>query len=1590
MQKKASFLVSVLENLRSRLSSEEHGIAAAFTRQFWSRVSDEDLADRDPEDAAGATIASLRRFQRRKPDAAEIDVENPEYERDGWESRHTVITIVHPDMPFITDSVLMELSRHEIVTHHLQNVVFRAVRADDGSLVRLAEHDSEGRPEVLIYAEIDRVESSRLPALEQRLDEILRDVRAVVADFPAMKQKLAEISAEIAANPPPLPADEVEEGPAFLEWLPRNNFTFLGYREFDFSDGVMRQVPNSELGILRTREPATPRPLAEQPDDTRAFILERRLLAFSKSGTRSQVHRPAYPDYIAIKRFNAAGDVVGEHGFFGLYTSPVYSDRPERIPVIRRKVANIVARSQLDPGGFDGKVLAQVLATYPRDELFQASEAELFPVAIAITNIHERRRTRVFLRRDRYGLFYTCLVYMPRDLYTTQIRVRIQRLLLEALGAEDAPFHVLFSESILVRLHFTVRVPPGAPRDVDTKDLEDRIVALTRDWGQDLRHTLMQEFGETRGRGLSDVYLEAFPAAYRENYPARTAVHDIDDMERLDAANNLSMRFYRGPEDPKDRANLKVFHLGNPLTLSDILPALEHMGVKVIGGHPYEVRCANGRMVAIHDFELAYARPLEIGEIGLRFEDAFVRTWNGIADNDNFNRLVLAAELTSREVNVLRAYARYMKQTRFGFGQEFIADTLVNHAGIAGRLVRYFIQRFTPGSTSDGAAARAEMLAALDQVAMLNEDRILRRILELVDATVRTNYFQETEEGAPKPYLSIKLMPQQLAGMPQPVPKFEIFVFSPRVEGVHLRAGAIARGGLRWSDRHEDFRTEVLGLVKAQAVKNAVIVPTGAKGGFVVRRAPAEREAFFAEGVACYRQFISALLDVTDNIVAGALVPPPNLRRHDGDDPYLVVAADKGTASFSDYANEVSAAYGFWLGDAFASGGSNGYDHKKMAITARGAWISVQRHFLEVGIDVQKDPITALGIGDMSGDVFGNGFLRSDAVRLVAAFNHLHVFVDPDPDAARSFAERARLFALPRSGWNDYDTKLISPGGGVFSRSQKRIPITPEMKARFRIETEYLSPDELINALLKSPVDLIWNGGIGTYVRASAETDADVGDRANDSLRVTARELKAKVFGEGGNLGMTQAARVEFALNGGAVNTDFIDNSGGVDCSDHEVNIKILLNQLVAEGDLTSKQRNQLLAEMQNDVAELVLTNNFRQAQALSLAEKGARVRPMEFQRFASRMETEQRLDRNLEGIPSDEALAERVARGGGLTKPELAVLLSYAKSHLKERLIASDIDRDAVLADLVFEEFPGAIRQRFGSATHRHRLAREIVATVAANDVVHHLGITATVHLAELVGGDFDEIVRAYFAAERCFGVRETFREIESAAGIAEGQKLDMMLELMQLLRLTTRWFVRNRRGHLDVVALQRHFAPRIKALTRLRTALMGASGASRADERAQARIAAGASEALASATSNASAWAVTLPIIDAAERAGVEAGDVANVFATLNHAAGIDWLAERLIELIPTSLWHGMERDALLDELMTLHAALAARIHHESDGQEAPAAVSVWLERHDAFARAWNQALDSARRASGVDLSLLSITSRKLGALAASLGVV
>ncbi|MEK1905400.1 MAG: NAD-glutamate dehydrogenase, partial [Pseudomonas sp.] len=1324
---KADFQHQLQAALAQHVSDKALPQLTLFAEQFFGIVALDELTQRRLSDLAGCTLSSWRLLERFDPAKPVVRAYNPDYEKHGWQSTHSAVEVLHADLPFLVDSVRMELNRRGYSIHTLQNSVFNVRRKKNGDLQELVAKGSTAKDvqhEALMYLEIDRcANAGELRALETALQEVLEEVRLAVADFRPMKARAEELLAGLDKAKLKVDGAELAEVKTFLAWLLDNHFTFLGYEEFTLVEekdgGHLVYDQKSLLGLSRRLRSGLTKDELHVEKEAVDYLREPLLLSFAKAALPSRVHRPAYPDFVSIRELDAKGRVVKECRFMGLYTSAVYAESVNRIPFIRRKVAEIAQRSGFDHKAHLGKELEQILEVLPRDDLFQTPVDELFNTAIAIVQIQERNKLRLFIRRDPYGRFAYCLAYVPRDVYSTETRVKIQQILMERLGASDCEFWTYFSESVLARVQFILKVDPKNRTQIDPARIEKEVIQACRSWKDDYASLVVESFGEAQGTQVLADFPKGFPAGYYERFAPHSAVVDMQHLLSLSEQRQLVMSFYQPLAQGDRELHCKLYHADTPLPLSDVLPILENLGLRVLGEFPYKLRRADGREFWIHDFAFTAAEGLDIDiqQLNDTLQDAFVQIVGGAAENDAFNRLVLTASIPWRDVALLRAYARYLKQIRLGFDLSYIASTLVNHAEVTKELVRLFKTRFylarklTVEDLEDKQQKLEQaILAALDNVAVLNEDRILRRYLDLIKATLRTNFYQPGADGQAKPYFSFKLSPRLIPEIPRPVPKYEIFVYCPRVEGVHLRFGDVARGGLRWSDREEDFRTEVLGLVKAQQVKNAVIVPMGAKGGFIPRKMPvgANRDEVLAEGIACYRIFISGLLDITDNLKDGAVVPPANVVRHDPDDPYLVVAADKGTATFSDIANGIALDYGFWLGDAFASGGSAGYDHKGMGITAKGGWVSVQRHFRERGIDVQKDLTTVIGIGDMAGDVFGNGLLLSDKLQMVAAFNHMHIFIDPNPDAAKSFVERQRLFDLPRSSWADYDAKLISAGGGIFLRSAKSIAISPEMQARFDISADKLAPTELLNALLKAPVDLLWNGGIGTYVKSSKESHADVGDKANDGLRVNGCELRAKVVGEGGNLGMTQLGRVEYGLSGGASNTDFIDNAGGVDCSDHEVNIKILLGEIVGAGDMTGKQRNKLLAEMTDAVGALVLGNNYKQTQALSLAERRARERLAEYKRLMAALEAAGKLDRALEFLPSDDELNERAANGRGLTRPELSVLISYSKIDLKEALLKSLVPDDDYLAREMETAFPAQLSKKFAEPMRRHRLKRE------------------------------------------------------------------------------------------------------------------------------------------------------------------------------------------------------------------------------------------------------------------------------------------
>jgi glutamate dehydrogenase len=1176
----------------------------------------------------------------------------------------------------------------------------------------------------------------------------------------------------------------------------------------------------------------------------------------------------------------------------------------------------------------------------------------------------------------------------------------IQEILSIAVNAQEAEFTTYFSESILARTHFVFRVDNNQQIDFDVSKLETELVKATKEWGEQLREVLTDEFGEEQGTGIAAEYANAFPPGYKDDFEPRTAVADIRKVQSLAQFDTIEMSFYRVMEERDNMLRFRLVNFDEPLALSDILPIMENLGLRVVSERPYGITRRDGRKVWIHDFSLIYSlsNTIDVDSVKDKFQQAFLSIWQGNAESDAFNKLLLGTSLGWRDIALLRAYARYMKQVAFPFGENYIADTLCSHLDITKEIVRLFKISFDPNLNLNDDQRRAKeeilnrrIIAGLDNVSSLSEDRVIRHYLDLIQATLRTNFFQLAADGEPKPYFSFKLNTQAVPEIPAPRPEFEIFVYSPRVEGVHLRGGKVARGGLRWSDRYEDFRTEVLGLVKAQQVKNAVIVPVGAKGGFVAKNLPinGSREELQAEGIACYRLFIQGLLDITDNIVAGAIVPPEKTIRKDEDDIYLVVAADKGTATFSDIANEIAHSYNFWLGDAFASGGSIGYDHKKMGITASGAWVSVQRHFREMAIDIQATEFTVVGIGDMSGDVFGNGMLLSEKIQLQAAFNHLHIFVDPTPNAAASFVERQRLFELPRSSWSDYNDALISEGGGVFSRQAKFVPISEQMKAAFGIQQDRLTPNELLTVILKAEVDLIWNGGIGTYAKASTESHSEVGDKANDVIRVDGKDLRCKVIGEGGNLGFTQLARVEYALHGGRVNTDFIDNAGGVDCSDHEVNIKILLNSVVTNGDMTEKQRVNLLEEMTDAVGDLVLKNNYRQVQALSLAERQVVQRSAEYARYINQLEAAGQLDRELEFLPDDENQMERLVKLKGLTRPELSVLISYSKSILKADLATSTIPDDPYLAQRIETAFPAQLLEQFKTNMYGHSLRREIIATQVANDIVNTMGITYYHKLVNATAADACDVARAYITAKDIFRVDEVREQIEALDHQVDAEVQMRMLDMiMAMIRRASRWFIRNRRNTIEPEVEVANFAEKVKLLSvdinkYLKGNLEDVWGIS-----TQYFIDQGVPEPLANYVAATPMLFSCLGIIEASSHTELPLEAVAKTYFAAGEQLDLPWFTQRLLALSTENHWQALAREALLDDVEWQMRAITVSIMSQCGEQcaDADAAVATWIDTQRCQVDRWQSTMTELHATVNQEFAMYSVAIRELFDLAQS----
>ncbi len=1627
-------LESIVVIAASRVPADRADDMRAFGQAFLARIPAEELELRSPQGWASLLLSNRVFADSREPGVAKIRVYNPG-PAEAFDGVHSVVQIINDDMSFLVDSVGIALSAQGVASHGIVHPVFPVQRDAHGRLVAVGQ----GEPESLMHIDADRLtDAAQMDALRDAIAAGLADVRAASNDWQAMREKMVEIAEDLGERQMPADAATRAEAQEFLRWAADNHFTFLGYREYEVTpDRSLRAIPGTGLGLMRGKDAQTkPRPLAGLAASDLPAGTTLDPLILTKTNARSTVHRPGYMDYIGVLQFDANGRAIAEQRFLGLYTSSAYNRRPWDIPMVRERYNAVMTASGLGEASHSGKALRHILETLPRDELFQATVDELSRTAMGILGLQERSRTRLFLRRDRHGRFYSALVYIPRDRFNTDVRLRIEALLMRELNGERLDTAVQIGESPLAQLHLLIRPRHGRQVEPDTAKLEAELVAIVRNWHDELRDHLVQLHGEEAGLRLATRYGKALPAGYVESVTPELAAGDLMQVDSLEGQGDLHLSLYHGSNGG---LRFKLFRLGHEIALSDALPMLENLGLRINSEHPYRLDLDDS-CVIIQDFEVEpLSGQVDVAAARSRFEQAFDAVWRGHAESDGFNRLVLAAGLDWRQVAMLRGYCKYLQQTGVTFSQAYMEETLERYPLIARLLVELFEARFEPGRDEHADRSTCEALRAsltavvpeaergplatileemgadraldreaqidacgdalaitLEKVSSLDEDRILRAFMTAIGATLRTSFFQRKgENGTHKDYISFKFDPAQLPDLPKPRPYREIFVYSPHVEGVHLRFGPVARGGLRWSDRREDFRTEVLGLVKAQMVKNTVIVPVGSKGGFFVKRPPApnksggvDRDAVLAEGIACYKRFINGLLDITDNLVDGEVVPPVDVVRHDGDDPYLVVAADKGTATFSDIANGLSAEHGYWLGDAFASGGSVGYDHKGMGITAKGAWESVKRHFRALGRDCQSQDFTVAGIGDMSGDVFGNGMLLSPRIRLLAAFDHRHIFLDPNPQTAASFAERERMFALPRSSWEDYDHSLISEGGGIYPRAAKSIPVSAAVRESLGItnDVEQMTPTELMHAILLAPVDLLWNGGIGTYVKASGETHAEVGDRANNGLRVDGRDLRCKVVGEGGNLGMTQRGRIEAAHRGVLLNTDFIDNSAGVDTSDHEVNIKILLGAIVKRGELGMEQRNALLASMTDEVGELVLNDNYRQNQSISLMESMSAARLGAFGHFIRTLEGQGLLDRAIEFLPSDAELAERKSRGQGLTRPELSVLLSYDKIVIFNELLASDVPEDPFLSKELARYFPRELQKRYSADMENHRLRREIIATAVTNSMVNRMGATFLQRMQEDTGEPASQVAKAFAISREVLDARTYWAQIDELdLKVSEAAQIAALTAIWHLQRTMTRWLI-NRPGDISMIAsmAERYAAP-IAELRDVLPDILPADNLAgfEADQDLWGRQ--GYPQPLARSLSCLPYLAYGLDIVEVAIERSLPVANVAEVYFRLADALHTKWLLDSVERLPVEGRWHAQARGVLRDELQAQQRALVGQVLSTVEpGESASHLVQRWLSRDDAALRYTLGMFADMRNLRSMDFATLSVAARRLAHIA------
>lgn len=1594
---------SFIDSILSHLPKNADDLLRQFVAHYYAKMPLMDLEHIDPKRACTLAVNSFEHFKV-KTSHLQIRIFKPNEEEHGWKSNHMVIEVHSDDMAFILDSLAAKLSHLGFRFYETIHPIIFVKRDKKGNAKQLIRIDETGELGSGVQAEsFIHFQLSSLPddmdeqQLIDTLTQILGAVRLVNQDWMKMADKTQDVARHIQQVNKYFDPDEVREAQDFLSWSCDKNFVFLGYIEYDFYDSegneCLNVVKDSEMGLFRVpNTELKPQALSALPPEVLHFAKEHALVEVTKSNRKSTVHRPVLMDYISVKRFNDGGKVVGESRFLGLFTSTVYYQSADRIPFIRRKIAQTLRRANFDPTSHNGKQLTAVLEFYPRDELFQIAEDDLFEFCIGLISLEAKPAVRIFARKDRFERFMSCMVYAPRERFNTYIREQIAAILERAFSGKITAFYTTIGDTPLARVHLIVATEPGNIPDHNISDIEAEIAKITNRWADGLRNQLIQELGEEEGESLMGTYADAFPESYIQMNSSKDAVADIKRIQHVAAGNELAVDLFKRKKESERTFHLKIYTEESERLLSDMLPMLENLGCQVVEVNPYIITPKRKKKtdVLIRDFRLQVddKQSLQLEDTSALLEEALAKIWTGEVENDAFNSLVLTAQLSWREILILRAYCQYMRQIGSPYSRFYVAEVLGKHPTATRNLIQAFFAKFSPeiNSANDKAAYKMHLQAIysyLNDVSNMAEDRIIRRFADLITATLRTNYFQRDAAENLKTYLSFKFRSGNIPEIPQPTPYAEIFVYSMKTEGIHLRGDKVARGGLRWSDRREDFRTEVLGLMKAQMVKNTVIVPQGSKGGFVVKHPPQtnDRDVIMASGIESYKEFLSGLLDITDNMVDGTVVPPNDVVRFDDDDPYLVVAADKGTATFSDIANNVAADYGFWLDDAFASGGSVGYDHKAMGITARGAWVSVERHFHEMGINISEEDFTVVGIGDMSGDVFGNGMLLSEHIRLLGAFNHKHIFLDPNPDAAASFQERKRLFETPRTQWTDYDETLISKGGGVFARDQKSIPLSKEVQSILGTEETKLAPDTVIKLLLKAEVDLLWNGGIGTYIKAVEESNENVGDRANNTVRVNGEDCRAKVIGEGGNLGCTQLGRIEYAKNGGRINTDAIDNSAGVDCSDHEVNIKIALSDVVSKGQLDTEGRNSLLERMTDEVSRLVLIDNRLQTQALTIAESHGFSQLEPLARMMRQLEKEGLLDREVEFLPNKKQLNELRIKKQGLTRPELAVLLSYSKLALYRDLKDSMmVENDYFIQDLM-RYFPEEMQQ-YEKSILSHPLRGQIVATIVTNSIVNRAGITFAHSLIEGTGMHPCDVARSYVISRDAFGLRHLWADIEALTGAVHVDvQAEMFIEISHFLERTSLWFLHNVPEPIDIEKTMEDYCDGIQTFASCYESLMSKTLDKAFRSQIEYFTNKGVPEALARHVAGLEALSSACDVTHTSKQYGLDVEVVGRVYFEIGAQMRLGWLRRSAQHIVTEDYWDRLAIKSLVRELYLQQRRLTSIVvANLCKDTQCSFSVETWYEENQRELERYYTFIDDLKSHEVIDLSMLVVAVRNV----------